>query len=239
MEPSEQFAEMMERHKCLIRRLCVRYSEGDEQLCRDLMQEVAVGMWLRYSEREWKVWSGAQRAWVYWQTRHFASHAVLNVTDKSTLHVKRGATLRVCGAGHVEIGDRAYICIDDGANIHLLDTLSAVNLMPTTTCGVYAGGSAPAGNCTNTDLTQFPLQVGSKGAIHRHNNNAVYIQRKTYTGKAYIYGSQIYAGNNVMPLNKPGDVVVKNGSHVIWDAMNGVHLEPGVRVEAGGALEVR
>lgn len=166
-------------------------------------------------------------------------HAVLNVTDKSTLHVKRGATLRVCGAGHVEIGDRAYICIEDGANIHLSDTLSAVNLMPTTTCGVYAGGSAPAGNCTNTDLTQFPLQVGSKGAIHRHNNNAVYIQRKTYTGKAYIYGSQIYAGNNVMPLNKPGDVVVKNGSHVIWDAMNGVHLEPGVRVEAGGALEVR
>lgn len=153
--------------------------------------------------------------------------------------MKRGATLRVCGAGHVEIGDRAYICIEDGANIHLLDTLSAVNLMPTTTCGVYAGGSAPAGNCTNTDLTQFPLQVGSKGAIHRHNNNTVYIQRKTYTGKAYIYGSQIYAGNNVMPLNKPGDVVVKNGSHVIWDAMNGVHLEPGVRVEAGGALEVR
>jgi hypothetical protein len=166
-------------------------------------------------------------------------HAVLNVTDKSTLHVKRGATLRVCGAGHVEIGDRAYICIEDGANIHLSDTLSAVNLMPTTTCGVYAGGSAPAGNCTNTDLTLFPLQVGSKGAIHRHNNNTVYIQRKTYTGKAYIYGSQIYAGNNVMPLNKPGDVVVKNGSHVIWDAMNGVHLEPGVRVEAGGALEVR
>ena len=76
MEPSEQFAEMMERHKYLIRRLCVRYSEGDEQLCRDLMQEVAVGMWLRYSEREWKVWGGAQRAWVYWQTRHFASHAV-------------------------------------------------------------------------------------------------------------------------------------------------------------------
>lgn len=91
-----------------------------------------------------------------------------------------------------------------------------------------------------TNITgDSPLQVGSKGAIHRHNNNAVYIQRKTYTGKAYIYGSQIYAGNNVMPLNKPGDVVVKNGSHVIWDAMNGVHLEPGVRVEAGGALEVR
>lgn len=76
MEPSERFAEMMERHKYLIRRLCVRYSEGDEQLCRDLMQEVAVGMWLRYSEREWKVWGGAQRAWVYWQTRHFVSHAV-------------------------------------------------------------------------------------------------------------------------------------------------------------------
>ncbi len=166
-------------------------------------------------------------------------HAVLNVTGKSTLHVKRGATLRVCGAGHVEIGDRAYICIEDGANIHLVDTLSAVNLMPNTTCGVYAGGSAPAGNCTNTDLTQFPLQAGSKGAIHRHNNNTVYIQRITYTGEAYVYGSQIYAGNNVMPLRKPGNVVVKNGAHVIWDATNGVHLEPGVRVDAGGALEVR
>lgn len=76
MEPSEQFDQMMERHKRLIRRLCVRYSEGDEQLCRDLMQEAVAGMWLRYSEREGRMWSGAQGAWVYWQTMHFVTHAV-------------------------------------------------------------------------------------------------------------------------------------------------------------------
>ena len=166
-------------------------------------------------------------------------HAVLKVADNSTLHVKRGATLRVHGAGRVEIGDMGYICIEDGAHIHLVDTLSAVTLMPNVTYGVYAGGSAAAGNCTNIDLVQYPLQAGSKGEILKFYNGTKYIQRKIYTKNAYVHGSQIYAGGNVIPLLPSGDVVIKNGAHVIWDAVNDVHLEPGVRVEAGGALEVR
>jgi RNA polymerase sigma factor (sigma-70 family) len=73
---AERFQQLLERHKGIIRRMCVLYSDNDEQLCRDLIQEVVSGMWLNFSERQSRVWSGAQGAWVYWQTRHFVFNAV-------------------------------------------------------------------------------------------------------------------------------------------------------------------
>ena len=75
-DAAERFQQLMERHKRMIRRMCVLYSDGDEQLCRDLIQEAVAGMWLNFSERQTRMWSGAQGAWVYWQTRHYVSHAV-------------------------------------------------------------------------------------------------------------------------------------------------------------------
>ena len=48
MEIEEQFVRLMERHNGTVRRLCVLYSDGDEQLCRDLMQEAVACMWKNY-----------------------------------------------------------------------------------------------------------------------------------------------------------------------------------------------
>ncbi len=75
-EVEERFRQLLERHKRMIRRLCVLYSDGDEQLCRDLIQEAVAGMWLNFSVRQARMWSGAQGAWVYWQTRHFIFNAM-------------------------------------------------------------------------------------------------------------------------------------------------------------------
>ena len=75
-EVEERFQQLMERHKRMIRRLCVLYSDGDEHLCRDLIQEAVAGMWLNFSVSQARMWSGARGAWVYWQTRHFVSNAV-------------------------------------------------------------------------------------------------------------------------------------------------------------------
>lgn len=76
METEEQFGLLIERHKGTVRRLCVLYSDGDEQLCRDLMQEAVACMWMNYRCREGLLWEAAQGAWVYWQTMHGISHAL-------------------------------------------------------------------------------------------------------------------------------------------------------------------
>lgn len=74
MDTVRQFEQLIARHGELIRRICVRYSDGDEQLCHDLIQEAVSGMWIRYPDFNDSLWS--QWAWVYWQTRHFVSHAL-------------------------------------------------------------------------------------------------------------------------------------------------------------------
>lgn len=76
METEEQFGRLMERHKGTVHRLCVLYSDSDEQLCRDLMQEAVTCMWMNYRRREGLLWEAAQGAWVYWQTMHGISHAL-------------------------------------------------------------------------------------------------------------------------------------------------------------------
>lgn len=76
MDTVAQFNRMVERHRNMIRGLCASYSDGDKQLCCDLIQEVLAGMWVRYRERYANMPEAWQGAWVYWQTRHFASLAV-------------------------------------------------------------------------------------------------------------------------------------------------------------------
>ena len=76
MEVEEQFVRLMERHNGTVRRLCVLYSDGDEQLCRDLMQEAVACMWKNYRRRGGLLWEAAQGAWVYWQTMHGINHAL-------------------------------------------------------------------------------------------------------------------------------------------------------------------
>lgn len=76
MDMEEHFRQMVTRHGGLIRGLCVGYSGGDMERCRDLVQEVTTGMWLRFTRREARMPRAAQAAWVYWQTRHFISLAL-------------------------------------------------------------------------------------------------------------------------------------------------------------------
>ncbi len=160
--------------------------------------------------------------------------AVLNIEPTAVLHVKSGATLKVTGTGHVEIQNGAYICIEDGANIQLVDQLSSLNLRT----GYITGTPSLQSNCTSTPLPSFTLTNGSNGNIHTFLGNG-YIQRRTYTGNAYEAWNKIYAGNHVVLFARSGDVVLENGSHVILDAEGPVRLEPGFKVNQGAVLEVR
>lgn len=160
--------------------------------------------------------------------------AVLNIEPTAVLHVKSGATLKVTGTGHVEIQNGAYICIEDGANIQLVDQLSSLNLRP----GYQTGTPSQQSNCTSTPLTSYTLVSGSAGSI-RTFSGTHYIQNRTYSGNAYEAWDEILAGYYVTTALRPGNVVLESGSHVIMDGVGPVKLEPGVKVKLGATLEVR
>lgn len=165
-------------------------------------------------------------------------HASLTIEPSATLVVKSGATLRVLGSGHVEVADLAYICVEDGAYIDLVDTVSAVNLMPLAVQGTYSYGNVPQCTCTLTDITEYPLAHGSNGGIYQCSTDRI-ISSTTYTHDAYECGLNIRAGRISDGMTRPRDVVIDNGTRVVMDAAQSVRLEPGFKVNAGGRLEVR
>lgn len=164
--------------------------------------------------------------------------AVLNINATGTLHIKSGATLRVIGTGHVEIQSGAYVCIEDGANIELVDELSALNLRQGHQLGLNPVVFSQPCNCTSTQLNDYALSTGSTGQIHKFESDR-YIQDTTYYGNAYETGETIWAGRQITTQKPQGDVIIENGAHVIMDAENDVKLEPGVVVNYGAILEVR
>ncbi len=62
----QRYEEMVRRHTGLIRRVCVLRSGGDEELCRELEQEVAIGLWLHLDSY---IPGRAEAVWVYWRAR--------------------------------------------------------------------------------------------------------------------------------------------------------------------------
>jgi hypothetical protein len=160
--------------------------------------------------------------------------AVLDIKGTGCLHIKAGAKLKVVGSGRVTIKGGAYICIEDGADIELVNTSSTITL-----CTDYISGLPTSqSNCTSTPLTNFALATGSAGSI-RECDCSRYIQDTTYYGDAHEDAETIHAGYHVTDQKPLGNVILENGSHVIMDADRNVRLEPGVVVKQGAILEVR
>ena len=165
-------------------------------------------------------------------------NALLDIKESGTLHVKSGATLRIYGTGRIDIQNGGYICVEDGANILLSDSLSSINLHNGYLTGVNPNGSAEAGNCTSSDLTDYALTTPSNGMVREYTDDN-YIQNITYRHTAYETGTTVTAGERVTTAKPYGKVIVENGANVIWDGDGDVRLEPGVEVKYGGRLEIR
>lgn len=165
-------------------------------------------------------------------------NALLDIKESGTLHVKSGATLRIYGTGRIDIQNGGYICVEDGANILLSDSLSSINLHNGYLTGVNPNGSAEAGNCTSSNLTDYALTTPSNGRVRQYTSDN-YIQNITYRHTAYETGTTVTAGERVTTAKPYGKVIVENGANVIWDGDGDVRLEPGVEVKYGGRLEIR
>jgi len=103
----------------------------------------------------------------------------------------------------------------------------------------------------------FDFQVGVSSAtftnvncpyyvtITKHNYKPfqyptdVYIQNYTFNSDAYISGRNIYVGNDVIPSATQGDVIIKNGVNVVFDALQNMNFDSGFEVELGGTFEVK
>lgn len=66
----------------------------------------------------------------------------------------------------------------------------------------------------------------------------VYIQNFTFNNDAYVVGRNIYIGNNVKPSLSQGNVIIKNGVNVVFDANEDVEFYSGFETEMGGEFEV-
>lgn len=74
MNRNEAYTELLLRHKNMIWRMCWVRSGGNRELCRDLVQEVSIALWLHFKDLIPEASRGEERAWVYWVTRTAINH---------------------------------------------------------------------------------------------------------------------------------------------------------------------
>lgn len=68
------FNDLVKRHRNLIRKICWRRSQGDEDLCDELIQECYLAIWQHLDTLRPTVVTLQVKAWVVWQCRNVFSH---------------------------------------------------------------------------------------------------------------------------------------------------------------------
>jgi hypothetical protein len=69
-------------------------------------------------------------------------------------------------------------------------------------------------------------------------NQDVYIQNHTFTESTYISGRNIYVGYDVTNSISYGNVTIKNGANIFFDAEQNFEIKNGFECELGGTFEV-
>ena len=70
----KRFDDLILRHSGLIKGLCLRRSEGNPDLCADLMQECYIHLWLHFATLRPAATPLQQSFWIYWRCRSLFSH---------------------------------------------------------------------------------------------------------------------------------------------------------------------
>lgn len=80
VEDYRQYAEFLRRHREELWSMCWHYARQDEQLCKDIVQEVSIFMWLMYDSFPTDKPNWKQKLWMYDSTRR----VVRNITRKAS-----------------------------------------------------------------------------------------------------------------------------------------------------------
>lgn len=70
----EQFDDLIERYRKLIRKLCWRHSSGSEHQCNELVQDCYIAIWTHLPSLRPDANAFQRTAWVVWQCRSVFSH---------------------------------------------------------------------------------------------------------------------------------------------------------------------
>lgn len=81
--------------------MCWVRSGGNRELCRDLVQEVSIALWLHFKDLIPEASRGEERAWVYWVTRTAINHQLRKPSIETMLLTPDQAD-----------------CLSDGASMH-------------------------------------------------------------------------------------------------------------------------
>lgn len=71
------------------------------------------------------------------------------------------------------------------------------------------------------------------------SNYNVFVQNETIVGSKTYVGYNISSGNRVTSFSPSGNVLIKKGSNVVFDAENEMVLDNGFEVELGASLEIK
>lgn len=173
-------------------------------------------------------------------TYEIGDGATLVIDSAASILLKAGSVLRIKGSGRLIVKNGAYICAglfrDRKAKIKLLDTLSSLCLE-----NGYSIGINPNSEVVNNNrclLSPVAFDVEGDGGIRMYNDT-IYIQDSIFQSKAYFSGKVIKAGHHITNLKPHGNVVIKQGAHVIFDAEKETLIDNGTEVELNGKLEIR
>lgn len=73
-ETFERFDSLIARHRTLIDRLCIRYSDNDAELCNDYRQDCYCSLWHHLPSLKENANYFQERSWVAWHCRSVFSH---------------------------------------------------------------------------------------------------------------------------------------------------------------------
>lgn len=153
-----------------------------------------------------------------------------------------------CGSSSLEIwtdtqSQFANVSISDNGNSVSVNTGGVSN------CNIILNSSIDDGD----SYFDFAEEVSSHTfnnivrpyyvTVTKHNYipylSDTYVQNKNLINRSYITGKNIYAGYDVTSCESNGNVIIKNGANVTFNAKQDVNLEGGFEVEAGGTFEVK
>lgn len=172
-------------------------------------------------------------------TYEIGDGATLVIDSAASILLKAGSVLRIKGSGRLVVKDGAYICAgifqNSRAKIKLQDTLSSLCLKSGYNIGINPHSEVVNNNRCSLNPRAFYIE-GNGGV--RTYSDTIYIQDSIFHSKAYFSGKVIKAGNHITTSKPFGDVIIRNGSYVIFDAEKDVLLENGFEVEQNGKLEI-
>lgn len=166
---------------------------------------------------------------------------VLNSTviNDYNITVETGGTIQIIGSlellgGHnIDVKNGAYICVQSGSNINLVDYNSIIKLED----GAIIGTNPSLSLSTNCISNPVSIVINGNGSIVDYSQD-VYIQNQSISSNKYIGGKYIFVGNHVTASQTAGDVLINNGANVIFDCKN-IVFDPGFECAFGSTYEVK